>query len=173
MLKKDKKQKNMKIKAKQNKNNFELCPEYTGVAKIVDATELREYETQYGDKEQFRFILEVNQKDKNGKYLTVATKPLTPSYHEKASLTKFTQQVLGRPLTQAEKDDGFDPEDLIGKYVQIIVEHVPSATMTDKFYANITFVGKTKSTDSWKSEYVRLSEKKAGLEEKKAAESLQ
>lgn len=142
----------MKIKYTEN-SNFQPTPEYNGIAKIVDSTELAEYTGQYGTKEQFRFILEIDEQREDGKYWTVATKPYTPSYHEKASLRMFTEKVLGRRLTNQELEEGFDTEDLIGKYCSIIVEHVVNG---EKTFANITFVGKAKSNETWNSDYIRL-----------------
>jgi hypothetical protein len=149
----------MKIKYQEN-GNFQPCPEYNGVAKIVDTTELTEYTGQFGTKEQFRFILEINEEKAPGIYHTVATKPMTPSFHEKATLRKFTEKVLNRPLTIDELKDGYETEDLIGKYCQIIVEHITSEDGSRTF-ANISYVGKAKDQKGWKSAYVRLDDRPA------------
>lgn len=154
--KEDNQYKHMILKSSDN-NNFAPCPEYSGICKVIDTTELTEYNTEYGIKEQFRIIFEINEKRENGNYWTVASKPLTPSLHEKASLRKFVEKILNRPLTKEELRNGFEIESVIGKYCNIVVEQIKSG---DKTFSNITYIGKAKSTDTWNSDYVRLSERK-------------
>lgn len=149
----------MKVQYKEN-GDFTPCPEYNGIAKIVDTTDLTEYTSQYGTKEKFRFILEINQEKSKGVYYTVTTMPMAPSYHEKSNLRKFTESVLGRKMNKEEllANGGYDTEELIGKYCQIIVEHVQTED-GNKTYANIKYVGKTKDAATWKSDYIRLADR--------------
>jgi hypothetical protein len=148
--------KNMLIKSKSN-GNYTPCPEYNGVARIVDATELKTYTGKFGTKEGFRFILEINEKMGNGKYHTVSTKPFTLSLHEKSSLRKFIEKVNGRPLTQSEIESGIDTDSLIGRSVNIVVEQ--NKTEDGNVFSNITYYGKSKEDANWKSDYIRFSER--------------
>ena len=147
---------------KSASKEFPICPEYDGLAKIVDMTELKTYITPNGNKEKFRFILEICEQDENGRPFTVATQPFTPSLHEKAALRKFVENVTGEVLSDAVIGDGFDPEEeLIGAYCKIIVEHRTSA---DKTYANITYVGHPKTVsqaEKWESKRVRLQDRES------------
>lgn len=144
-------------------NKFEPCPEFSGQAKIVDVTETRTYSSQYGDKDGFRYILEINLQRPDGTFWTVATKPLTESLHEKANLRKVTEKVLGRPMTASELKD-WDTENLIGKYCSVEVEQ-STREGTDTVFANVTHIGKVKDKITWDSNYVRLNQrvKKNGM----------
>jgi len=155
--KKKKKEKQMKIKYDKNENNtnFEPAPEYNGVAKIVDYTELKEYEAfEKGGKpvEKFRYILELKDEREAGKKWTVSTKPFRLSMHEKASLYKFVESVVGKL-----PDDGeFDQEDMIGKYCSIITEQTE---VGGNVYTNIKYVGKNKTNETWDTTRVRLKDR--------------
>ena len=137
----------------QENKSFAPCPEYSGIAKIVDTTELREYKTDFGNKMCFRYILEINQKDSKGKYQTVASRPFTLSMHEKAALRDFVKKVKGSVPTGT---SGFDTDSLVGQYCSVIVEHVQSG---DKTFANLTYVGKAKENTTWQSAYVRFADR--------------
>lgn len=50
---------------------------------------------------------------------------MSPSLHPKSSLFKMVKGVYGRDLTKAEAEK-FDPESLIGKQVDVVVEQNPS-----------------------------------------------
>lgn len=121
----------MKIKA--NSSSFEACPEYTGKAVCVDVTPLRRQPSQYGEREMFRLVFEVDIEKEEGVRYCVWSKGFTPSLNEKSSLRKFLRGWLGRDLT-AEELEEFDTETLVGRPAQLVVvqEHKDSET-----YANI------------------------------------
>jgi hypothetical protein len=146
--------------AKYTPNTFIPCPEYTGVARIVDVTDMKPHTSQYGTKDQFRYILEVDviKNKEAGSRFTVATAPMSLSLHEKAALRKFVQKVLGRELTEKELAEGVDTETLVGKSVNVVVEHVKSADGT-KTYSNLAFVQVAKTEAKWESEYVRFKDR--------------
>lgn len=142
-----------KIEIKKNETEWEVTPEYDGIACIVDSTELKTYDTQYGQKEKFRLIIEINHKQRNGKNFTVTTMPMTPSLHEKSALYKFC------------KDAGFDVSnpkfnlaDLAGKFIKVIVEHVK---VEDKTYANIALVRKAPTDATFEVTYEPRAKKEA------------
>ena len=127
----------MIIKAAGGKE-FAPCPEFSGRAVCVDVTPLREYETEYGVKKKFKFAFELDLIDGSRDPVqpwVVFSKPLVPSLHEKAALTKLMKDWFGRKLTDQE-NNGLDLESLIGKPVTLIIAHEQSQDGT-KTYANI------------------------------------
>ena len=127
----------MIIKAAGGKE-FAPCPEFSGRAVCVDVTPLKEYDTEYGVKKKFKFAFELDLIDGSRDPVqpwVVFSKPLVPSLHEKAALTKVLKDWFGRKLTDAE-NNGLDLESLIGKPVTLIIAHEQSQDGT-KTYANI------------------------------------
>ena len=127
----------MIIKAAGGKE-FAPCPEFSGRAVCVDVTPLKEYETEYGVKKKFKFAFELDLIDGSREPVqpwVVFSKPLVPSLHEKAALTKLMKDWFGRKLTDQE-NNGLDLESLIGKPVTLIIAHEQSQDGT-KTYANI------------------------------------
>jgi hypothetical protein len=127
----------MIIKAAGGKE-FAPCPEFSGRAVCVDVTPLKEYETEYGVKKKFKFAFELDLIDGSRDPVqpwVVFSKPLVPSLHEKAALTKVMKDWFGRKLTDAE-NNGLDLESLIGKPVTLIIAHEQSQDGS-KTYANI------------------------------------
>jgi hypothetical protein len=127
----------MIIKAAGGKE-FAPCPEFSGRAVCVDVTPLKEYETEFGVKKKFKFAFELDLIDGSRDPVqpwVVFSKPLVPSLHEKAALTKVLKDWFGRKLTDAE-NNGLDLESLIGRPVTLIVAHEQSQDGS-KTYANI------------------------------------
>ncbi|MBA4150302.1 MAG: hypothetical protein H0X66_19500 [Verrucomicrobia bacterium] len=121
----------MKIKA--NNSNFEACPEFTGKAVCVDVTPLRRQPSQFGERDVFKIVFEVDMDREDGSRYCVWSRNFTPSLNEKANLRKFVRGWLGRDLTAPELND-FDTESLIGKNAQVVVVHEHKEGET---YANI------------------------------------
>jgi hypothetical protein len=121
----------MKIKA--NNSEFEPCPEFTGKAVCVDVTPLRKQQSQYGERNVFKIIFEVDADKEDGSPYAVWSPNFTPTLNEKASLRKFLRGWFGRDLSTAELED-FDTETLIGKAAQVVVVHEHK---DGKVYANI------------------------------------
>ena len=48
------------MKIKGNNSNFEACPEFTGKAVCVDVTPLRKQQSQFGERDVFKLVLEVD-----------------------------------------------------------------------------------------------------------------
>lgn len=128
----------MIISANGGGKEFKPCPEYSGRAVCVDVSPLKEYETEYGMKKKFKFAFELDLVDGSRDPVqpwVVLSKPLVPSLHEKAALTKVLKDWFGRKLTDQE-NNGLDLESLIGKPVTLIIAHEQSQDGT-KTYANI------------------------------------
>ena len=133
----------MKIK---ESNDFEACPEFTGKGVCVDVTPLRKQQSQYGERNVFKIVFEVDADKKDGGRYGVWSNNFTPTLNEKASLRKFLRGWFGRDLTQAELED-FDTETLIGKPAQLVVVHQHK---DGKVYANIAACTPDKSGEPLK-----------------------
>jgi hypothetical protein len=135
----------MKIKA--NNNDFEPCPEFTGKAVCVDVTPLRKQQSQYGERNVFKLVFEVDADKEDGSPYAVWSPNFTPTLNEKASLRKFLRGWFGRDLSAAELED-FDTETLIGKPAQLVVVHEHK---DGKVYANIAACTPDKSGEPLKA----------------------
>jgi hypothetical protein len=77
---------------------------------LVDITELKKRMTQYGEKDEFRFVFETECEDEeNDRRFCIWSRGYTPSLNEKAALRKDLKKLMGRELTKAELDE-FDLE---------------------------------------------------------------
>ena len=142
---------------KANSSKFEACPEYTGKGVCVDATPLRKQQSQFGEREVFKLVFEVDLLKTDGSRYCVWSKNFTPSTNEKANFRKFVHGWFGRDLTRAELED-FDTDCLIGKPAQLVVvqEHKDGET-----YANIVACTPDKSGEPLKpsGKYVRVKDR--------------
>lgn len=139
----------MIISATGGKKDFAPCPEFSGRAVCVDVTPLKEYETQYGVKQKFKFAFEIDLPDDSRDPVqpwVVFTKPMVPSLHEKAALTKFLKDWFGRKLTDQE-NKSLDLESLIGKPASLVIQHEQSEDGS-KTYANIKLIMAHKSGEA-------------------------
>lgn len=144
--------------------DFEPCPEYMGRAVCVDVTPLREYQTQYGAKQQMKIVFEIDLIDESRKPAqpwVVFSRPFTPSLGEKAALAKFLKDWFGRKLTDAEASS-FDLDTLIGRPAFLMIAH-EEADGGAKVYANIKGVGPHKQGEALKpsGKWVRLQDRPA------------
>src|SRR2546422_4928739 len=133
----------MKIK---ESNDFETCPEFTGKSVCVDVTPLRKQQSQYGERNVFKIVFEVDADKKDGGRYGVWSNNFTPTLNEKASLRKFLRGWFGRDLSKTELED-FDTETLIGKPAQLVVVHQHK---DGKVYANIAACTPDKSGEPLK-----------------------
>src|SRR5438876_11014536 len=134
----------MKIK---ESNDFEACPEFTGKGVCVDVTPLRKQQSQYGERNVFKIVFEVDADKKDGGRYGVWSTNFTPTLNEKSSLRKFLRGWFGRDLSKAELED-FDTETLIGKPAQLVVVHQHKE---GKVYANIAACTPDKSGEPLKA----------------------
>ena len=120
----------MIISATGGKKDFAPCPEFSGRAVCVDVTPLKEYETEYGVKQKFKFAFEIELQDDSRDPVqpwVVFTKPMVPSLHEKAALTKFLKDWFGRKLTDQE-NKSLDLESMIGRPASLVIGHEQAAS---------------------------------------------
>src|SRR5947208_2168463 len=134
----------MKIK---ESSNFEPSPEYTGKAVCVDVTPLRKQQSQYGERNVFKIVFEVDAEKEDGTRYSVWSTNFTPTLNEKSSLRKFLRGWFGRDLSKAELED-FDTETLIGKPAQLVVVHQHKDS---EVYANIAACTPDKSAEPLKA----------------------
>lgn len=124
------------IATKGDGKDFEPCPEFMGRAVCVDVTPLREYQTQYGLKQKFKIVFEIDLIDSSRnppQPWVVFTAPMTPSLNEKAALSKQLTSWFGRKLSDTEASS-LDLDTLIGRPATVVVAHEESE---GKVYANI------------------------------------
>jgi len=134
------------MKIKESNGNFEACPEFTGKGVCVDVTPLRKQQSQYGERNVFKVVFEVDMEREDGTRYCVWSNNFTPTLNEKASLRKFLRGWFGRDLSKAELED-FDTETLIGKPAQLVVVHQHKE---GKVYANIAACTPDKSGEPLK-----------------------
>lgn len=153
----------MKLSEKKG-GDFQPHPETDGMVKavLVDITPLKKRQTEFGEKEEFRFVFETEVKDDDNKTCCIWSRGYTPSLNPKAALRKDLKKMLGRDLTDQEKEE-FEVEVLIGKGYKLIVQHDHK---DDKTYANISFIQPDKD-DPLKptGKYIRVKDR----EDKKGA----
>ena len=135
------------MKIKENNNDFEPCPEFTGKGVCVDVTPLRKQQSQYGERNVFKIVFEVDMEKEDGTRYAVWSNNFTPTLNEKASLRKFLRGWFGRDLTKSELED-FDTETLIGKPAQLVIVHQHK---DGKVYANIAACTPDKSGEPLKA----------------------
>ena len=121
----------MKIKA--NNGNFEPCPEFTGKAVCVDVTPPRKQQSQFGERNVFKLVFEVDLEREDGSRFCVWSRSFTPTLNEKSNFRKFLRQWFGRDLGETELQD-FETETLVGKAAQLVVVHQHK---DGEVYANI------------------------------------
>lgn len=121
----------------QNSGNFTPCPEYTGRAVCVDVTPAETVQTDWGPKEKFKLVFEVEALREDGNRFAVWSQGFTASLNEKAAFRKFIKQWLGRDLNAQELTE-FDTETLIGRPAFLVVTH--SEGKNGETYANIAAI---------------------------------
>ncbi len=131
----------MKLTAQSNKP-FDTHPEYNGNAVCVDVTPPKTVQTDYGPKEQFRFVFETTQLRDDGKPYLVWSRGFNTTLGEKSALRAFLKQWFGRDLTTAEQQE-FDTDTLIGRTAQIVIVH--NEGRNGETYANIGLIRPDKS----------------------------
>lgn len=145
------------MKISNPNTNREPTPNYTGKASVADVSPLRKQQTQYGEREVFNIVLELNLHREDGTPYYVWSKPLTPTLNDKSNLRKFVRGLIGRDLTKAELND-FDTESLIGlpAIVVVVQEHKDGKT-----YANLVACSADKSGEPLKpsGKYVRIKDR--------------
>jgi hypothetical protein len=147
------------MKIRNSNRNFNPCPEFDGQGLIVDVTPLRKQQSQYGEREVFRVVFEVDALRDDGAPFLVWSKNFTPTLHEKSNLRKFLRGLLGRDLTKLELND-FDTESLLGvpAHVVVVQEFKDGET-----YSNIAACTPDKSGNPLKpsGKYVRVQDRQS------------
>lgn len=147
----------MKLTTQSNKP-FDTHPEYNGLAVCVDVTAPKTVQTDYGPKEQFRFVFETTQLRDDGKPYLVWSRGFNTTLGEKSALRAFLKLWFGRDLTAAEQQE-FDTETLIGRIAQIVIVH--NEGRNGDTYANIGLIRPDKSGAVLKpsGKYIRVKDR--------------
>jgi hypothetical protein len=124
---------------------------------VVDVTPLRKQQSQFGERDVFKVVFEVEKQRDDGTPYCVWSKNFTPTLNEKSNLRKFLRSLYGRDLTKQEMED-FDTESLVGKGAQLVVVHEFKDGET---YANIAACTPDKSgtTLTASGKYVRVKDR--------------
>lgn len=148
------------MKIKNSTSHFEPCPEFTGKAVIVDVTPLRKQQSQFGERDVFKVVFEVDMERDDGTPFCVWSKNFTPTLNEKSNFRKFLRGLYGRDLSKQEMED-FDTESLLGKGAQLVVVHEFKDGET---YANIAACTPDKSGPPLQAsgKYVRVKDRQTG-----------
>lgn len=147
----------MKLTAQSNKP-FDISPEFSGLAVCVDVTVPKTVQTEFGQKEQFRFVFETTQLRDDGKPYLVWSRGFNITLGEKSALRAFLKLWFGRDLTAAEQQE-FDTETLIGRTAQIVIVH--NEGRNGETYANIGLIrpDKSGSTMAPSGKYIRVKDR--------------
>jgi hypothetical protein len=147
----------MKLTTQSNKP-FDTHPEYNGLAVCVDVTAPKTVQTDYGPKEQFRFVFETTQIRDDGKPYLVWSRGFNTTLGEKSALRAFLKLWFGRDLTAAEQQE-FDTETLIGRTAQTVIVH--NEGRNGETYANIGLIRPDKSGAGLKpsGKYIRVKDR--------------
>ncbi len=114
-------------------SEYSLCPEGLHAATIVDAVELGNIETPFGEKQMVSLIVQTELTDEDGKPYTLA-KRFNRSLHEKASLRIALERLNGRKFSAKQLQEGIDLEAYIGLPCTVLVVHNETS---ERCYANI------------------------------------
>ena len=142
----------------QSSKPFDTHPEFNGLAVCVDVTVPKTVQTDYGPKEQFRFVFETTQLRDDGKPYLVWSRGFNTTLGEKSALRAFLKQWFGRDLTAAEQQE-FDTDTLIGRTAQIVIVH--NDGRNGETYANIGLIRPDKSGAGLKpsGKYIRVKDR--------------
>ena len=124
----------------------------------VDCTPPKMVQSDFGPREQFRFVFETKSLREDGKPHLVWSRGFTPSLHEKAALRLFLKQWFGRDVS-AEEQNEFDTELLVGKPCLVTIVH--NAGNNGETYANIGLIRPDRTTNPLKpsGQYVRVKDR--------------
>ena len=135
----------IKVPSKSEGGEFELAPDGTHLAVLVDVIDLGDVVTQvYGKpgvtetQHQVRLAFQIAENMTSGKPFLVSTFGMRVSLHDKAKLRKVLETLNGKPF---EVGTEIDPESFIGSNCLLEVIHKRNAA-GDKTYANIANVAR-------------------------------
>ena len=75
---------------------------------------LRKQQSQFGDRDVFKVVFEVDMDRDDGSRFCVWSKPFTPSSHERSAFAPFMKDWFGHALTK-EEWERLDTEELVGR----------------------------------------------------------
>ena len=130
----------IKVPNKSEGGDFELAPDGTHAAVLVDVIDLGDVDVQVYGKQgvtekvhQVRLAFQIAEEMSSGKPFLVSTFGMRVSLHDKAKLRKVLETLNGKPFDIGQE---IDPEAFIGCNCLLEVVHKPNAA-GDRVYANI------------------------------------
>ena len=137
------------------KTEFKPAPEGEHRGIVVDITPLKTIHGDYGPREVFQIVFELNTEMDDGRRYMIRSRNFTPSLHEKSNLRPFLEKLLGHRLTKEELA-GFDTEEIMGIPVKLEVEHEE----TDKgVFARISYIKRIDEKIEPSGDYVRVKDR--------------
>jgi len=128
----------MTLIVKNLKREFEIPDEGTHLATTTEITDLGAVQTAFGVKDKVLFGFETDQLDRDGKPRK-AFKRFTKTLHPRGALRKAVRSITGE-----DPGDELDLSELLGRTVQLVIEH---QEVEGRVYANITAIMRAKPTD--------------------------
>lgn len=143
----------MSLIIKEDPSEYPLCPDGLHSAVIVDTVDLGMQSSPWGEKHRLSIVLETQLQDEDGKnYILI--KKYNWSLHEKSSLRRDLERLLGKKFTSDELLAGVNLENLIiGMSCNILVVHNETE---DRTYANIESILPYKDSATGKISYFAL-----------------
>lgn len=128
----------MALIVKNIRREYELPDEGAHRATVVEARDLGSVQTKFGTREMILLVFEVEQTDSEGKPRR-AFKRFSKTLHPKGALRKAIRCIIGE-----DPGDEYDVDQLVGRVVNIVVEHENSGEST---FANITAMMRVKTNE--------------------------
>lgn len=123
----------MSLIIKEDPSEYPLCPDGLHSAVVVDAVDLGNQSSPWGEKHKLSLVFETQLTDEEGTSYILASR-YNWSLHEKSNLRKDLERLLGKKFTSEELLEGFNLESLVGMSCNILVVHNET---DDRTYANI------------------------------------
>lgn len=132
------------MKLAKSNNSFQLAPEETMQAVLVDVVDMGMQPDRFTEGElihQVRLVFQTEEETDEGVPFLVSTFPTRASINSKAKLYGYITSILGRTLEEGDFDEEGEidlDELLIGENANVTVTHRTSGENT---YANVTAIG--------------------------------
>jgi hypothetical protein len=138
------------------KTEFKPAPvgDHRGV--VVDVTPLKTVQGDWGPREVFQIVFELETEMDDGKRYMIRSRNFTASTHEKSNFRPFAEKLLGRKFTKDELSAGFETEELMGVSVKMEVEHDENDRGV---FARICYVKRIEDEILPSGDYVRVKDR--------------
>lgn len=138
------------MKLQKSSGNFQLAPEGTTRAVVVDVVDMGMQKDTFNEGElipKTRIVFQTEDEMDDGRPFIVSTYPVKQSINRKANLYDYIKSIIGRDLEESDFDEEGDIDIdnlLLGKNANITITHTDKG---DKHYANITKISPLTNKD--------------------------